>query len=101
MEIVIEDLGNDSESAVVTPRNYGITEGDGWTIFVGGTFNSATAQVQVSPKEAGPFASPTELEFTDNGFAITNITPSVFLKLVNDDAGDGSTAISLWLDQAS
>lgn len=100
MEKVIENQANGATSSVFTPITHGITVGDGWSIFVGGTFSSATAQVEVAPTANGPWAEPEELSFTANGIAITDFTPKLSCRLTTS-GGDGSTEVSLWIGQGS
>ena len=100
MHIVIQDQANGVTSDVLVPATEGITVGEAWSLFVGGTFSSATAQVEVAPEAAGPWSAPEELTFTAAGAVVADISPRSYLRLVTSGGGAG-TEISLWIGNAS
>ena len=100
MRIVIQDQANDETSDPISVTSLGVTEGEAWTVCVGGTFSSATAKVEVAPEAAGPWSSPEELSFTETGYGVGDITPSNWIRF-DTSGGDGSTEVSLWVGTAN
>jgi len=100
MAIAISEQGNAETSDALTPAQFGIQTGHPFTIFVGGTFASATAAVEVSPTADGPWVGPDDLSFDDQGFLVNYFDPRMYIRMVTSGGGT-STSVSLWILQGS